>query len=295
MAVTSVKEIHSGRDGDDELQRDSSSRRYTRVFRVLTSLNTDGAYVVLGSASLPALGNAYPSDSSAWCRRRRARNESFSKRVWIVTCMYSSDYEAEENPLDDPAEIEWDTERFQVPMIKDVITGVAHVNAAGELFDPPAEKDDSRWTAVVSKNVVGVPSWLRDYRDVVNDAEFTLDGLTIEKGCAKLSGIHIGKQQERNEVTFRVLTMTFHIRDEGAGDDEGKEWWATDLNAGFRARSPVNFNERVDCTDRNDSPVSSPALLDEDGYQIDDPEPEDATYIRSQAYREADFSALPLT
>ena len=130
MAVISFKKIHNGRDGDD----DGKARRYTEVYRAVTNSNHDTAVTVLAAA--PAFGAVYSGDMAAFCRRRRARNESFSKRVWIVTLAYSTEREIEENPLDDPAIITWDTDPFQKPVVKDR-DGKAHLNSAGDPFDPP--------------------------------------------------------------------------------------------------------------------------------------------------------------
>ncbi|KKM87078.1 hypothetical protein LCGC14_1272490, partial [marine sediment metagenome] len=102
MSVDTFNEIHRGRDGADEFSGQKTVTRYTRVFRATTTSNTDEAVAVKGHSSCPRIGSIYPEDIRAKCRRVRARNESFSKRVWLVTANYSTEFEAEENPLDDP-------------------------------------------------------------------------------------------------------------------------------------------------------------------------------------------------
>ncbi len=90
MAVTSFKEIHNSRDGGDEITRGTTVRRHTRVFRAVTDDPDDDYTVVLAHADCPEEGEVHNNDSAAWAQRRRARNESFSKMVWIVTVNYST-------------------------------------------------------------------------------------------------------------------------------------------------------------------------------------------------------------
>jgi len=289
MAVTSFKEIHHGRDGETV----EGVRRYTRVFRAITSAATDGPAIIQADARCPDLGAVYPGDLTAFCRRVRCRNESFSKTVWIVTCAYSSEHEIEEDPLLDPVEIEWQTAAYR-EVVERGRDRTAHLNAAGDSFDPPAEADDSRWEIVITKNVSGVPSWLRTYRDAVNNAAFVVDGEEIGTGEAKVSATHLSKEQERNDQTYRVLTLTLHVRDpEFQGRPAGKEWFVCSLNQGFRQRNPLNELERIECVDDHDVRVNAPVLLDTEGRQIEDPEPGDANFIYCDYYPQKDFTVLP--
>lgn len=310
MGVTSIKEIHSGRDGAEELGRDDQEvRRYTRVFRVTTGSNYDGWYVISGSPSLPVIGAVYPSDPEAYCRRRRGRNESFSKQVWIVTCAYSTEKELEENPLNEPAEIEWDTEQFQRPYVKDK-DGEGIVNSAGDAFDPAVDGDDSRWMATVQKNVAAVPTWLLEYRDAVNEDEvtkdnpegtFEFDGLTIYPNEAKMQAIRISKWQERNDVNYRVLTMRIQFkydeRQHGVAEDDAvfKGWSRQTLDIGLRRKDPDDATKRIKCLDDEGREATSPMRLDGAGAQQADPTPANAKYITDDIYQRQPFAVLPLT
>jgi len=286
VSVISFKEIHSGRDGADELGAEQAVRRYTRVFRAVTDSNTDEAATVLAYQSCPSLGSIYPHDISAYCRRVRARNESFSKRVWIVTCAYSSEYEREENPLADPAHITWNSEQFQRPCYEDR-NGKAILNSAGDYFDPTIEADDSRWTVTVRKNLAWVPSWLLNYRDAVNSTSFQLDGITFSTGQAKMQAIQIGPWQERNDISFRVISMTMHLKREG--------WALRILDQGFREKDPQT-RELSDITnDKDGNKPTVPALLNGQGQALVDPTPENAVILSFDLYEERDFRFLPLS
>jgi len=294
MSVDTFNEIHRGRDGADEFSGQKTVTRYTRVFRATTTSNTDEAVAVKGHSSCPRIGSIYPEDIRAKCRRVRARNESFSKRVWLVTANYSTEFEAEENPLDDPVVIEWTTEQFQRPFHKD-IHGEAILNTAGDHFDPDVEGDDSRWAANISLNVPGVPGWLRGYRDAINKASFVIDGQTVSKHKGKVQAIRIGKRQERNDVAYRPLNLILHIKDE---DDD--ETWVLDLlNHGFYQWKPLpgagGGSIRVKCVDGEGDPVIIPVPLTLAGLQIPDPSPENPLihFVKSEIYKPKDFTVLP--
>lgn len=284
MSLLSIKEIHNGRDGDDEVSKQKGIRRYTRVYRAVTTSNTDDAKVVLAGA--PNLGAVHPNDSRAYCRRRRARNESFSKRVWIVTLAYSTEREMQENPLTDPAEIEWATEQFQRPCEKDK-DGNGIVNSAGDPPDPPAQRDDSRVTATISKNLATVPSWILTYRDAVNDDAFQLDGITIPKGIAKIQAVRVSKWQERNDYLFRVVTLTMHF----APTDE-EDWPITFLDRGFRERIDGVMYQITNGGDKEE--VTAPVKLNGAGRKLEDPPP-CGVFMSYDVYNQMNFSVLPLT
>jgi len=286
MSVLTFKEIHNGRDGDD----DGKARRYTRVFRATTDSNSDGAAVVLGNA--PVYGAVYPGNLAARCRRRGARNESFSKRVWIITCNYSTEREIEENPLQDAAVITWDTDQFQKPVVKDR-DGKAHLNSAGDPFDPPAMMDDSDWVANVQKNVAQVPAWFRTYRDAVNEDKFTLDGLSVAVGEAKLGHIRLGPWEERNDIRYRVLSMSVGIKQV---DEANKKygWMIESQDAGFRKIDPDDATKRINITNDDGSEPTAPVLLDGAGGVLANPSFDNAEFVRSNAYNAKAFSLLPL-
>jgi len=295
MAITSFKEIHSGRDGGDELGRDGRIvRRYTRVFRVTTDSNYDEAATILAHWACPRVGSRYSGDVGAYCRRVRPRNESFSKRVWIVTAAYSSEAELQENPLQEAADINWNTEQFQQPYVKDKDNN-AILNSAGYPYDPPVEDDDSRWTATVRKNVAAVPSWLLEYRDAVCSDTFVLDGLTIKPNEAKMQAISISNEQERNEVVYRVLTMRISLkyddRQHGVAEDNAvfKGWTRQILDAGFYDGSDDP------CRDNHGNPVTAPVPLDGAGNQLANPTPATVKYQTYDILRRKPFEVLPLS
>lgn len=283
MTVTSVKEVWQGRDADT----DGEVRTYTRLFRVLTNNKFDEGFTVGSSPLLPALGSLYPQDSFAWCQKLSPRQESFSPFVWMVTASYSSQVEVSENPLNDPADIEWGGDQFQRPAVKDR-DGNGIVNSAGEFFDPPLMMDDSRNFVSVKKKLAVVPTWILNYKDAINSDSFEVDGITVAQGLAKMQRVHVSSRiGERNGIQYRTVSMNIHLRREG--------WSLTALDQGFYRKDPSDSTKRIPCVNDDGSRATTPKLLDGNGAQLANPSLSNAVFIERDVYDELPFSSLPLS
>jgi hypothetical protein len=288
MSVIEWDELSGGRDGDVESGKKQTIRRHTRVFRAKTDNNYDDDEIVKAYGECPRVGHAHPNDSGSWCRKVKASNDSFSHRHWLVTAIYSSEFEIAEDPQVDPADIDWDAQLFQRPYFVDN-EGKAIVNSAGDYPDPPLEGDDAVWVVSVRKNFSAVPTWILTYKNAVNTSAFVLDGVTIAARQAKISGIRISTKQERNGVPYRAVAIVFHLKDDG--DTWDKKW----LDQGLNEKDPSDSTKRRKITDVNGAYVTSPAMLDGSGAKLSDPKPDTAVFNTDKLYPEKDFSVLPLT
>lgn len=310
MSVTDFNEINDGRSSREEFQPDGTTvRTHVRSFRVHTNDNDDDGIVILAFASSPKIGASHPNDTKAKCiRRTPAPMSAEQKQQWILTVEYSTKWDIAENPLDDPPLTEWSTESYQMPVFEE-IDGNAIINSAGDPFDPPAEKDDSRWTSVTRRNVTNaVPPWIFAYQDAVNSDAYTVDGKLIAAGEAKISAIHLSEPQERNDIEYRVLTITTHYRGEGddagssgygsgSGADEIEPWDLSILDAGMRELSSDSAGADLrNITNTgvggDGEPVTAPVPLDGDGQKLDDPTPANAVFIQFEVYRRRTFATI---
>ncbi len=291
MSVHTFKEIDDGRGGGEAIVGKQSVRRYTKVFRVVTTDNYDDAAIIMQHPACPRIGHVFPNDPYAWCRRVDPRSAGFGKRLWIVTVAYSSEQEKDEDPSNDPVTVSWGTEHHSEIAIRD-IAGKAILNKAGMPFDPPDEKDDSRITATIKVNLALVPTWILSTRDAVNNAAFTLDGKAVPKGCAKVSGVTVSEPQRRNEISYRAVTVTLHIRDElpEAGEQD-KAWYIWTLNAGFEQvkfiANPSLGRSKI--LDEDGDPATAPWPLDDDGRRIRNPTLDNSIYLSFQVYKKINF------
>lgn len=279
MAVEYIGEDPSGRSA----QNTKGARTYVRKFKLRTTSQTDGPFAVGSNASLPIIGNAHPEDANAFCIGLQVENTN-PWAGWTVTANYSDERTIDDTPTDDAASISWGSEQFQKPAVFD-LSGKLIVNSAGDPFDPPAMMDDSRRVVTVEKNLTVVPSWILDYQDAVNSDVFSVDGISIGVGRAKMQNVTVSPRQRRNGTTFRTVTFTIHLQRDG--------WLLDILDAGFREK--VSGGRRNIKNNGDGESPTAPVPLDGNGQPIDDPTPTNCVFLQFAVYKTRAFSSLPLT
>lgn len=285
MSVLTFDWIGEGRTGGGDTIEGEVLR--TRVARVRTSVGTDGEAVVLAACDSHggAIGAAHPDGSGAFLQRRSADNMGATKVYWVVTCHYSN--KLIDNPLDDPAEIDSTTEKGSKVFVKDR-NGVWVTNSAGLLYNPPAEIDDSRVNFRVKKNVATRPSWYpAGYKDRINSDAFTIDGLSVVIGHAKMQSLALGKVQTRNGVDYRELSLEICVSSE--------LWDHVLLDSGFEEIDPNNANKRRKIVDDSGKEPSEPWPLNGLGRKLANPTAANLTWRTHHGYLTAVFGNLPLT
>ncbi len=144
---------------------DVGQRSYTRRFRVQMSLYSDGLANVSKAAGVPRLFTPYvfgsDKDQYALARSLEAERMGPNSLFWVVTVEYRTFSKSElllqyENPLLVLPEVETSIERFQEPIyfVYDVSTEALTPcrNSAGQVFDPPPMRDNSRLTLRITRN-----------------------------------------------------------------------------------------------------------------------------------------------
>ena len=280
MSTTLKEEILSGRTA----RNSKGARTYTRKFRVISNDKNDGPFEVGSTSGLPIIGNAHPEDANAFCVDLVPENtEPYAG--WTVTATYSDERVINTDPTIDAAEISWGSEQFQKVAVFDR-DGNAIVNSAGDLFDPPAMMDDSRRVVTVTKNLATVPAWILDYQDAVNSDAFTVDGVSIAVGKAKMQSVTVSPKQRRNNTVFRHVNFTIHLQRDG---------WALDiLDAGYNRKDPLDATKRQPITIDGLLP-SAPYPLNGSGAPLENPSPANCVFRSFNVYKTRAFSSLPLT
>lgn len=280
MTVTFIEELPDGRRGTNT----KGVRTYTRQFKLTSDSQADGPYTVGSNASLPKIGSVHPEDAGAFCTTLTVEN-SDPWMGWTVTAEYSSEFTLAENPTNDPAIITWGSEQFQRVVIVDK-DGDAVVNSAGDPFDPPIMADDSRRYVTVTKNLSNVPTWILNYQDAVNSDTFTVDGVSVGIGIAKMQSVTVSTVQSRNATNFRQVTFTMHFQPNG--------WHAKPLDAGFRQVVYGGGIENIR-NEGDDELPAAPVPLDGAGQALASPSPATCVALDFTVYNELPFSSLPLT
>jgi hypothetical protein len=289
MAIVKMAEA-SGQTLDYSLPFDSDS---TRRWLCVTSHNfhtsADVYQYGLDNNILPLPYVSYhPVLVGHSCRNVKVTQDDGAPRKWTIEATYSSkpikENQAEENPLNRPAQIEIETASYRRAIWQD-IDGNAVLNSAGDYFDPPVEIDVGYWTFRVKKNVADIPTYLLDYENAVNNASFTIRGLSIGQYEAKLSNIRVGDLKIEGDYQYFEFSYTMERR---------REKWIPlkVLDQGLRFKSEANRKHIMD-NSTPPRPVTSPRLLDGNGAVLSDPTPTNAKYREFTVYYARNFSVLP--
>lgn len=262
-----------------------------RKWLVHVSSSLDTEHTIYASGLLPVRYAPLPENGFLTLRRISAAHHGSTPLAWVVTGTYSSapiDRREQDKqdfgPLDRPATRRWSTVQYREAVEEDV-DGNAVVNTAGDLYDPPPERDTANWTVTITKNVASVPPFIINYQNTLNDDDISIGGLTVAEGLAKINAIEIGDKMNESGVDFYQFSYTLEIKKAG--------WDLRLLQQGLRQKNEIDGTGRIPCVDNNGRPVSSPVLLDIDGIQQTDPAKISAVYVSHEIYESKDFSVLP--
>jgi len=297
MAVIKMG-LRPGQELEYQRPRDSTS---SLTWLAVTNNNLDTSQTVyqygldIGLLPLPYI-SPHPFLTGHLCRSVRVRQDTGAPRSWTIEASYSSapieDGEAEENPLNRPAKVQWRTNQYKQAIDRDV-TGKAILNSAGDYFDPPIEVDRSRWTASVAKNVATVPTYLLDYADAVNNNSFSVGGIPVEQYTAKVQDISVSELKIEKEYLYYEFSYTLEFRPE--------KWQPFKvLDQGMRRKVTKTVNneskthlEHITDLSKTPRPVSSPVLLNGAGDVLMNPGPNNAVFRDFTVYYARSFSVLP--
>lgn len=257
----------------------------TRTFQVKVDRG-DGELVVGNAPGIPREGSQHPELLTAYCNSVELDQQDNGVE-WFVVCQYSSEREMNEDPTLDPVEISWDGEIYTEAIYED-INGDAIVNSAGDYFvDPSPTKEKSHLIASIVAQVSNVPAWVLTYRDVVNDAAITIDGLAVDAKKAFIQRPKISKKQYRNDIEYRTISYDVHIHPDG--------WKLRPMDVGFRAKNADAYGTQREqiVNDGDGEEPTTPVPLDGSGYVLSDPTPSTVVFLDFDIHEAKDFSALP--
>lgn len=279
MSVVSCRETFPRRSGEFRAVGGETTLR--RHFRVKTSSMADDENTIMASGELPAPGQRHPARGAAIADRFTFDQFADSGFLWDVVIEYttvSGGTLPQAQPFDPTVrlpEISWDGVQFRKPVLRAaLLDGPAGsprtppdyplCNSAGVPYNPPLEKDDSRPTATVVRNLLVCPPWILDYQDAVNSDTFTLDGITVQPYYAKMNAVRVSGMRFENGFFFRSVTMVVQLNrqswDEGlldAGHEELLEAESDPVEALYAQRRKI--------VDASGLPVTEDRLLDGKG------------------------------
>lgn len=219
MAVAEVKLASTGRAGTDDV---TGVRTYTTVYLVRTDSAYDTKSIVTSHPSIPQYGQFYQTstetDATAFLQSRSAQQLSAeSNLLWAVTCVHSTTAFNNVNgmlPIVDPfgaeAVVEWDFHEDKEAAYfayDNQDKPVPISNSAGDVYDPPLERDFSRLILRVEKNFASYdPLLASQYANTVNSDNW----LGFPKWTILCKPFK-GKLTIDHGVTYWRVTFEFHF------------------------------------------------------------------------------------
>lgn len=288
MGITKFAPIGGPRAPRSATQNQDWTRNYVATYLVVTDDPTDGPGTV--RAAIPAsLGLTYAEFDKTGAAKFRDNGSYITSitvaedtiaddmRQWIATINYGP-YQALQKPQDPTQEqpqIQWSSSKFQRPAVKDEITGDVIVNSAGDLFNPPIMRDDSRPMLVITRNeATHDPILAANCRDKTNaSAWWVFPAKTVK--CLDIVGRRVLNQDIGYywEVEY---SWEINIDD---------TWTYQALDQGF---STVVGGKKLRLTNDDGELISEPALLDGGGLVL--PSGASAVYLPYDIYATIDFT-----
>lgn len=253
-------------------------RTYTRTWRAITNDPHVDACEVRESCPV-AIGQTYAagsrSDFGSFVQSITAECSDSDGKGWTITAEYGP-YDANQwpqNPTERTPKVSWSFAQFEAIADQDV-DGNPILNTAFDYFDPPVTKDDSRPILTIVRNEATFDENLaEDYKDTVNaDAFWGKDAKTV-----KVSNISAEWAFDSDIGFYFIVTYEFHVNKDG--------WKKKPLNQGMRQLSSDGSKQQQILV--NGAPISSPALLDEDGVVL--AAGADPVYLEFEVYPAVDF------
>lgn len=237
---------------------------------------------------LPIRFQSHPRDNTQTCRRISC-DSTDSPLHWQISAEYSSepltDKEKQDqeidNPLQRPAQIEWDTIEALEAIYKDK-NGNALLNSAGDYFSKPVEVPRSRWGINITKNVASVPDWVLSLDAPINASAVTIGGKVFPEKTLKLRRARIGPLQIEGDYEFYVFSMLLEFN--------RKKWKFQALDQGLRFKD--GSNQKVILVDGQ--PATSDVLLNGSGAVLANPSPTSAVFLDFEIEDEFDFNNFPI-
>lgn len=293
MGIVSVEERH---DRSGNWQR-NYKRSYKRTFLVNTDSPDEDAVNVMYAidpntgVQIPSLGVLYRGkngnfDGGAFCEDVSAECDDEDGKGWKVTCSYGpydpSQFDSQ-NPLDAPAKVHFGLSRQSIACDQDN-AGNPIVNSAGQSFDPPIEKDESRLVLSVDVNVASFdPILISQYKDSVNNGEFWGCPPKTVKFMNASAELDFSGDCPVNNGFFWAVTWEFEVKED--------TWAKKILDQGLMCLDTSTGNLQH-CADEEGQPSSEPLLLDGAGHQA--AVGASPIYLTFDVYNEMDFSIFGL-
>lgn len=212
MAITSVKETFTRRDGD----RGETTSALRRQFIVQTDSVRTAQKTILNDARLPRINSYYNNgeevDSRYLAKRIIPTQNNDSPLVWDVTVEYElfsgEALSSEPNPVLRPATMTWTTAQVGIDLTVDA-TGYRAENSNGDPFDPAIPSQKAQRVLIYERaERTWNPSLMDTYVNTVCKSE--LFGYAARE--AKMEAINATAEFDAEYGAYWKVTYEIHFR-----------------------------------------------------------------------------------
>lgn len=256
-----------------------------RIFRIWYELGT-GSVTVLKETDLPQRNTGHPEDSNLKMIGKAISSISDDKRVYEVTCSYSTittDTVTEDDPLRRAPKITWGTFATSIVAEKDNAGGAIE-NSAGDPYQSPLMKDIFNLEVTIVRNEANYnPDRADSLMGTINSGSVTIAGKVAEPKTALLTQ-YTGSNQKENEISFWSVTYKIRFK---------KDTWVDSiLDQGFNRVGDAPGAENVPILNDAQEKITVPVKLDKAGSPLAKGAP--AEFNEFTLPDEEDFSQLGL-
>jgi hypothetical protein len=200
-------------EGEEDARETEEELFATRRLTFFMTSSQESFFDVMSDVRCPRKYDRHPRDNRLVLLNISPQQRSDAFRIWDIDLEYSSiarKREEEENPLNEPAEITWDTDEESEVIWEDG-EGNPLNNTVGELLEG-IEEVVSHWVIRIKKNVAKVPRYILDYDLAVNDGSVRISGLTFPKETLWLRRLHISEKQTKNDTDYYEFSFELHYK-----------------------------------------------------------------------------------
>lgn len=261
MAVLWVKKLVK-RDAEMQSQRNNLlyeilGRVYTVRYLCKLSKSNLGAIELFNSTLTPKIGDSYQFgdasefDTPATCTRIKPIGTE-NPTIWILECTYDTDRVVSmvtDNPLNQPAEINWDAESDERPIQQDIY-GVTYQSSSANAYDPPVMQRYSKSILRIRRNEATFnEANAKNWFNKINVGTFASYGQafarvnSITGSSALANGVF--HYQVSYEIAFNPYTWYDLILDQDWRDIDGQVFLDRRTGQPLANQTPLNGRGRA--------------------------------------------------